>query len=72
MAEARTPSRSSCITSRSAPRFVRMNNSVRSTPAVMAAATFTLSIWCTRRKRCSISSTVASFDSTSWCTGSWR
>src|SRR5213595_964108 len=60
MAPARTPSRRSWLTRRSAPRLVRTKTSVRSTPLLMAAATFTLSIWCTCRNRCAISSTVAS------------
>ena len=38
----------------------------------MAAATLTLSIWCTWRKRCSISVTVWVDEATSWKTGSVR
>ena len=42
------------------------NTSVRPTPSAIDATTFTLSIWCTRKKRCSIWSTVGSSSSTSW------
>ena len=38
----------------------------------MAAATFTLSIWCTWRNRCSMRVTVWVADATSWKTGSVR
>ena len=65
MAPARTPSRRSCVTSRSAPRLVRTNTSVRLAPWAIDAATFTLSIWWTARKTWSISSTVGSASSTS-------
>ena len=62
---ARTPSLPSCSARRSAPRLVRTKTIVRLALRAMAAATLTLSIWWTWRKRCSISSTVTDADSTS-------
>src|SRR5580700_6531917 len=58
MAAARIFSRWSCSTRRSAPRLVRTKMRVLVAPRQMAAATLTLSIWWTRRKRCSMRSTV--------------
>ena len=59
-------------TSRSAPRLVRQKSSDFSWLRQMAAATLTLSIWCTWRKRCSMSVTVWVYEATSWKTGSVR
>ena len=70
MAAAWTSSLLSAADSLSAPRFVRVNVIVRVTPRLIAAATFALSISCTRKNRCAIASTVIVLDSTSWCTGS--
>ncbi len=72
MASALTPSLRSCSTSRSAPRLVRTNTSVFSELRQMAAHTFTRSIWCTSRKRCSMASTVVLGEATSCITGSVR
>ena len=58
MAAALTPSLPRFSTRRSAPRLVRTKSSDFSWPRQMAAATLTLSIWCTWRKRCSMSVTV--------------
>ena len=54
------------------PRLVRTKKSVFSCERAMAAATFTLSIWCTWMNRCSMSVTVCVDDDTSWKTGSVR
>ena len=62
----------SCSTRRSAPRLVRTNTRALLAPRQIAATTFTLSIWWTCRKRCSIDSTVGVTDATSWRTGSCR
>ena len=51
-------------------RLVRVNISVLLPLREMAAATFILSIWWTRRNRWVISTTVTPSDSTSWRTGS--
>jgi hypothetical protein len=59
-------------TSRSAPRLVRTKKSVFSWDRQMAAATLTLSIWCTWMNRCSMAVTVWVDDATSWKTGSVR
>ena len=65
IAPATTPSRLSCETSRSAPRLVRTNTIVRSTPPAIAASTLTRSISWTFKNTCVISSTVFVSETTS-------
>src|SRR6202046_2384971 len=70
MAAAWMPSFSRFSTRRSAPRLVRTKKSDFSWDRQIAAATFTLSIWCTWMNRCSMAVTVWVEEATSWKTGS--
>ena len=72
MAGALIPSLPRFSTRRSAPRLVRTKSSDFSWFRQMAAATLTLSIWCTWRNRCSMRVTVCVVEATSWKTGSVR